>query len=102
MDPLTLSATIAPDPLGVLVAFGAGILSFLSPCVLPLVPGYVSMVSGLSAAELTASSRARSLQVPAAVGAPVPAVVGAGVGAGIRTAPGAHDARSGGTVVPEC
>src|ERR1035441_9296433 len=46
---------IAPDPLGVLVAFGAGILSFLSPCVLPLVPGYVSMVSGLSAAELTAS-----------------------------------------------
>jgi cytochrome c-type biogenesis protein len=37
------------------VAFGAGILSFLSPCVLPLVPGYLSMVSGLSAAELTAS-----------------------------------------------
>ena len=55
MDPLT--ATIAPDPLGVLVAFGAGILSFLSPCVLPLVPGYVSMVSGLSAAELTATKR---------------------------------------------
>jgi cytochrome c-type biogenesis protein len=37
-----------------LVAFGAGILSFLSPCVLPLVPGYLSMVSGLSAAELSA------------------------------------------------
>ncbi|MHB1775623.1 MAG: cytochrome c biogenesis CcdA family protein [Acidimicrobiales bacterium] len=36
-----------------LVAFGAGILSFVSPCVLPLVPGYVSMVSGLSAVELT-------------------------------------------------
>jgi cytochrome c-type biogenesis protein len=53
MDPFT--ATIAPDPLGVLVAFGAGILSFLSPCVLPLVPGYVCMVSGLSAAELTAT-----------------------------------------------
>src|SRR5271167_1353061 len=53
MDPLT--ATIAADPLGVLVAFGAGILSFLSPCVLPLVPGYVCMVSGLSAAELTAT-----------------------------------------------
>jgi cytochrome c-type biogenesis protein len=53
MDPVT--AVIAPDPLGVLVAFGAGILSFLSPCVLPLVPGYVSMVSGLSAAELTAT-----------------------------------------------
>lgn len=36
------------------MAFGAGILSFVSPCVLPLVPGYVSMVSGLSAAELSA------------------------------------------------
>ncbi|HEY1830193.1 MAG TPA: cytochrome c biogenesis protein CcdA [Acidimicrobiales bacterium] len=47
-------AGIHADPLGILVAFGAGILSFLSPCVLPLVPGYLSLVSGLSAAELTA------------------------------------------------
>jgi cytochrome c-type biogenesis protein len=86
-------ATIAPDPLGVVVAFGAGILSFLSPCVLPLVPGYVSMVSGLSAAELTASSRARSMPVPATVGAPVPATVGAGVG----TAPSAQGTHAGGT-----
>lgn len=39
------------------MAFGAGILSFVSPCVLPLVPGYVSMVSGLSAAELEAAGR---------------------------------------------
>jgi cytochrome c-type biogenesis protein len=45
---------VVADPFGVLVTFGAGILSFLSPCVLPLVPGYVSMVSGLSAAELEA------------------------------------------------
>ena len=49
-----MPATISADPLGLLVAFGAGILSFLSPCVLPLVPGYLSMVSGLSAAELGA------------------------------------------------
>ena len=48
--------TISADPLGILVAFGAGMLSFLSPCVLPLVPGYVSMVSGLSAAELDAGA----------------------------------------------
>jgi cytochrome c-type biogenesis protein len=40
------------------VAFGAGIVSFISPCVLPLVPGYVSMVSGLSAAELTSAQAA--------------------------------------------
>ena len=45
-------ASVTASPLGVMVAFGAGIISFLSPCVLPLVPGYVSMVSGLSAAEL--------------------------------------------------
>jgi cytochrome c-type biogenesis protein len=49
------TAAISANPVGVLVAFGAGILSFLSPCVLPLVPGYLSMVSGLSAAELSAT-----------------------------------------------
>lgn len=51
-----MAGTVTADPLGVLVAFGAGILSFLSPCVLPLVPGYLSMVSGLSALELGARS----------------------------------------------
>ncbi len=35
-----------------LVAFGAGVISFISPCVLPLVPGYLSMMSGYSAAQL--------------------------------------------------
>jgi len=49
---LTLTGNIHADPLGLLIAFGGGMLSFLSPCVLPLVPGYLSMVSGLSAAEL--------------------------------------------------
>ena len=55
-----LAGAIAADPLGVLAAFGAGILSFLSPCVLPLVPGYLSLVSGLSAAELGTSRSRRS------------------------------------------
>ncbi len=36
--------------IGVLTAFAAGIISFLSPCVLPLVPGYVSYVAGRTAA----------------------------------------------------
>ncbi len=36
------------SPLGFIVAFGAGIVSFLSPCVLPLVPSYLSMMSGVS------------------------------------------------------
>jgi cytochrome c-type biogenesis protein len=48
---------ISADPLGVLVAFGAGMLSFVSPCVLPLVPGYVSMVSGLSAVRIEEQNR---------------------------------------------
>tara|TARA_Y100000741_G_scaffold340747_1_gene302555 strand:+ start:1342 stop:2049 length:708 start_codon:yes stop_codon:yes gene_type:complete len=35
-----------------LIAFGAGWISFLSPCVLPLIPGYISFVSGASLNEL--------------------------------------------------
>lgn len=34
------------------IAFAAGILSFLSPCVLPLVPGYISLMSGVSVDQL--------------------------------------------------
>src|SRR5262249_14565970 len=37
---------------GVLTALAAGIVSFLSPCVLPLVPGYLSAVTGIAAADL--------------------------------------------------
>src|SRR2546423_5677694 len=35
-----------------IAAFVAGLISFLSPCVLPLVPGYVSLISGVGAEEL--------------------------------------------------
>jgi len=34
------------------IAFGAGLLSFLSPCVLPIIPGYISYISGSSLSEL--------------------------------------------------
>ena len=34
------------------IAIGAGLISFLSPCVLPLIPGYVSFVSGQSLQEI--------------------------------------------------
>jgi cytochrome c-type biogenesis protein len=37
---------------GVFAALGAGLVSFLSPCVLPLVPGYLSAVTGVAAADL--------------------------------------------------
>jgi cytochrome c-type biogenesis protein len=40
-----------------LAAFFAGILSFLSPCVLPLVPGYVSLISGASVEQLQSQER---------------------------------------------
>lgn len=39
----------------IILALGAGLISFLSPCVLPLIPGYVSYVSGSSLKELTES-----------------------------------------------
>ncbi|HVA00369.1 MAG TPA: cytochrome c biogenesis protein CcdA [Terriglobia bacterium] len=42
--------------LSIPVAFAAGLVSFLSPCVLPLVPGYISMLSGLSMEELRAEA----------------------------------------------
>lgn len=38
--------------IGIAVAFAAGVLSFLSPCVLPLVPSYLSFVSGVGMEEL--------------------------------------------------
>jgi cytochrome c-type biogenesis protein len=40
-----------------IAAFLAGLASFLSPCVLPLVPGYVSLISGASAEELQSPDR---------------------------------------------
>jgi cytochrome c-type biogenesis protein len=41
------------ETLGVLVAFSAGLFSFLSPCVLPLFPSYLSFVTGMSVDRLT-------------------------------------------------
>jgi cytochrome c-type biogenesis protein len=39
--------------LSLYIAFGAGLLSFLSPCVLPLLPSYLAFITGLSFEELT-------------------------------------------------
>jgi cytochrome c-type biogenesis protein len=43
------------------IAFAAGVLAFLSPCVLPLAPGYVSYITGLTGAELTEGKKGRVL-----------------------------------------
>jgi cytochrome c-type biogenesis protein len=42
------------------ISFAAGILSFLSPCVLPLVPGYISLISGVSIDRLKEGTNSRS------------------------------------------
>ena len=44
-----------------LFAFGGGLVSFLSPCTLPLLPGYLSYISGLSADELEAKEHRAQL-----------------------------------------
>ncbi len=46
-----------PAGLGLVVAFLAGVLSFLSPCVLPLVPSYVGFLTGMTLPEVTARRR---------------------------------------------
>jgi cytochrome c-type biogenesis protein len=51
----------SPD-ISLYLAFGAGVLSFLSPCVLPLVPSYLAFVTGLSFEELTHEHAARKLR----------------------------------------
>jgi len=48
IDTVTSGSLLLAAP----IAFAAGVVSFLSPCVLPLVPGYLSFVTGLSGAEL--------------------------------------------------
>jgi cytochrome c-type biogenesis protein len=57
-------AAFSTDPaagVGIFAALAAGVVSFLSPCVLPLVPGYLSAVSGVSAAELDSAGWRRIL-----------------------------------------
>jgi cytochrome c-type biogenesis protein len=51
----------ASSNLYVLTAFGGGIISFLSPCVLPIVPGYLSLVSGLTLGEIE-EARSKALR----------------------------------------
>ena len=44
------------ESLGILVAFSAGLFSFLSPCVLPLFPSYLSFITGMSVDRLTSDA----------------------------------------------
>ena len=48
------------SPLSLLVAFVAGVLSFISPCVLPLIPGYISFISGATLDQMRGKPGAAS------------------------------------------
>jgi cytochrome c-type biogenesis protein len=52
----------APQTISLFIAFSAGFLSFVSPCVLPLVPSYVSYITGLSLTELTSQEESRRVR----------------------------------------
>ncbi len=84
----TFAGLVTDGPLLVaaLVAAVAGLVSFLSPCVLPLVPGYLSYVTGLSCADLAGGPAAPLLPAARAGGS------GDGGGAGAVLAPPAPPA----------
>jgi len=51
----------------ILAAFLAGLISFLSPCVLPLVPGYISMLSGIGVEQLRRGEKPRGSLVTSSI-----------------------------------
>ena len=51
--------------LSLLIVFSAGLLSFLSPCVLPIIPGYIAFVSGLSVKDMTEHGSTDNKMAPA-------------------------------------
>ena len=63
IDGLPLAATGT----SVFAAFGAGFLSFVSPCVLPLVPGYLSAISGASFVDIKEGRNRTHILIPAVI-----------------------------------
>lgn len=57
-----IDATLIP---AMTLAFLAGVISFLSPCVLPIVPPYLAYMSGISLSEATDNNKAVSIFLPA-------------------------------------
>ena len=61
---LLASASDTATGVGIPLALAAGLVSFLSPCVLPLVPGYLSTVIGVTPADLEEGVGVRRVLVP--------------------------------------
>jgi cytochrome c-type biogenesis protein len=87
-------AASGPLILAVGVSAAAGLVSFLSPCVLPLVPGYVSYVTGLAGADLDAAlgtdPKGNPVARPAVEVAPSTAVAASGGGTAVAVRAGAE------------
>src|SRR6202162_2293771 len=62
--PILIASSDAASGVGIPLALAAGLVSFLSPCVLPLVPGYLSTVIGVTPADLREGVGARRVLVP--------------------------------------
>src|SRR3954454_20270809 len=63
----TAGTLLRMDPangVGIPLAVAAGLVSFLSPCVLPLVPGYISAVAGVTPEQARGAGRTRGGPVP--------------------------------------
>jgi cytochrome c-type biogenesis protein len=65
---LGLERISSVSPLAYVLAFGGGVISFLSPCVLPLVPGYLSLVTGLDLVTLRDGSRRYQSEIAVTTG----------------------------------
>jgi cytochrome c-type biogenesis protein len=64
LQPLLAASSDTATGVGIPLALAAGLVSFLSPCVLPLVPGYLSTVIGVTPADLRGGVGARRVLVP--------------------------------------
>src|SRR6202050_5685797 len=64
LHPMLATATDTATGVGIPIALAAGLMSFLSPCVLPLVPGYLSTVIGVTPADLKDGVGVRRVLVP--------------------------------------
>src|ERR1700685_2055191 len=63
-DHILIASSDAATGVGIPLALAAGLVSFLSPCVLPLVPGYLSTVIGVTPADLKEGVGVRRVLVP--------------------------------------
>src|ERR1700761_5690320 len=96
---ITQLVTSGPLILALPVAAAAGAVTFLSPCCLPLVPGYLSFVTGMAGAGSPPAADADAA-APAAAPGPGGAVAGAGSGgAGAVASAGSSGTGSSGVTV---